>query len=337
MDSFERVFSSFENKYVDRTPIFPHIGDHAGIIQGLTYDVMYKDAKKASKAHLKTLNLYGYDFIEIQVEPSFSVAEACGAKVNYPKDKNPWIEQHVITSEMDLETLEVPDFMETHSTKVLIKGTQILADEAKVPVVAFMTGPLTFSLQLMPYKELFIHFNKNPHFVQNLISFSVRLIKAYIESLKDAGAQILILCEHDVQMVSPRLVKDYCLDYIPELLKIYNYNILHMCGKISSHLNIFADYLKNLDGLNVLNIGSNVDIQLTQELLDYKIGIAGNIDHIKLLPTGHPEEIKMAVYSAIKKSGGNPRFILAPGCEITSDTPIDNVRAFVEAAETYPN
>ncbi|TFG11943.1 MAG: hypothetical protein EU535_06670 [Promethearchaeota archaeon] len=337
MDSFERVISSFKNKHVDRPPVFPHIGDHAGIKNGLTYDIMYKDVKKASKAHLKTLNLYGYDFIEIQVEPSFSVAEACGAKVNYPKDKNPWIEQHVIRSENDLETLEVPDFMETQSTKVLIEGTQILADENKVPVVAFMTGPLTFSLQLMPYNELLVQFNKNPQFVHNLILLSVRLIKAYIESLKDAGAQILIICEHDVQMLSPRLFKDYCLDYLPDLFKIYNYNILHMCGKISSHLKIFADYLKNLEGLSTLNIGSNVDIEITQQLLDYKIGIAGNIDHIKLLPTGHPEEIKMAVYSAIKRSGGNPRFMLAPGCEITSDTPIENVKTFVKAAETYPN
>ncbi|TFG11521.1 MAG: hypothetical protein EU535_07155 [Promethearchaeota archaeon] len=58
MDSFERVFSSFKNKHVDRTPVFPHIGDHAGIKHSLTYDIMYKDKfKSISSKLLRILNL----------------------------------------------------------------------------------------------------------------------------------------------------------------------------------------------------------------------------------------------------------------------------------------
>lgn len=337
MDSFERVFSSFKNQFVDRPPIFPHIGDHAGILRGLTYDIMYKDAIKAATAHIRALELYGYDFIEIQVEPSFSVVEACGAEVFYPKDKNPWIVKHLIQNEKDFEKLKIPDFMETLSTRVMIEGTEILADSSEVPVVAFMTGPLTFSLQLMPYKELFIRIKRNPDFVHKLISYSVSVIKAYIKALKDAGAEILVICEHDVQLISPNFAKEFSLEYLTDLLKIYNYNILHMCGKVTPHLNMVSDYLKSLKGLNTLNIGPTVDIEKTQELLDYKVGVAGNIDHIKLLPTGHPKEIELAVQAAIKKSGGNSRFILAPGCEITTDTPIENVKTFVKAAQTYSN
>ncbi|MFW9865655.1 MAG: uroporphyrinogen decarboxylase family protein, partial [Candidatus Thorarchaeota archaeon] len=123
MDSFERVFASFNNLYVDRPPVLPHIGDHAGIIQKLTYDIMYKDAKKAAEAHLRALDLYGYDIVTFQVEPSWPVAEACGAEVNYPRDKNPWIVKHSINTEEDLKKLEVPDFMAARSTRVMIDGT----------------------------------------------------------------------------------------------------------------------------------------------------------------------------------------------------------------------
>jgi uroporphyrinogen-III decarboxylase len=45
--------------------------------------------------------------------------------------------------------------------------------------------------------------------------------------------------------------------------------------------------------------------------------------------------VEAAVHAAIRASGGNPRFMIAPGCEITSDTPIENVQAFVRAAKTY--
>ena len=87
--------------------------------------------------------------------------------------------------------------------------------------------------------------------------------------------------------------------------------------------------------MNTVSIGPYVNIGKTQELLDNKIGVAGNVDHIRLLPTGTPQQIETAVHTAIKNSGSDPRFMVAPGCEITSDTPIENVKALVRAVETY--
>ena len=91
MNSTERVVTVLNLGVPDRVPVFAQIGDHAGIISGLTYDVMYHDAEKAAKSHLNALERYGYDVVSIQVEPSWPVAEACGAEVYYPPDKCPWI------------------------------------------------------------------------------------------------------------------------------------------------------------------------------------------------------------------------------------------------------
>ena len=335
MDSFERVFAALKNRPVDRPPVFPQIGDHAGIINDLTYNIMYENAEKAAEAHLKALELYGYDFVSIQVEPSWPVAEACGAQVSYFVDKNPWITSYSIETEEDLEGFEVPDFMTAKSSKVMIDGTKILAEQADVPVAAFMTGPLSFSLQLMPYKALVKSIVTNPDFIHQLISKSVLVIKAYVEMLKEAGASILVICEHDLQLIAPRYVKKFSFNYLPTILKTYEYNLLHICGRITPHLKASADYLKNLKWLNTVSIGPEVNISKTQELLDNKIGIAGNIDHIRLLPFGTPQKIETAVHTAIRNSGGDSRFMVAPGCEITSDTPIENVKAFVHAVETY--
>ena len=53
MDSFERIYAALRGRSVDRPPVFPQIGDHAGIINNLSYNVMYQNAKKAADAHLK--------------------------------------------------------------------------------------------------------------------------------------------------------------------------------------------------------------------------------------------------------------------------------------------
>jgi len=335
MNSFERVYAALEGRPVDRPPVFPQIGDHAGIIAGLTYNVMYEDAERAAQAHLDAQKLYGYDVVTIQVEPSWPVAEACGAGVIYPPSKNPWITDYLIKTEADLEKLHVPDFMATRSTRVLIEGTRILAEKADVPVAAFMTGPMTLSLQLMPYTEVIKRIPKNPEFVHRLVRKSVEVIRAYGQALKDAGATVFVICEHDTQMMSPRHVKAFSLDYLPEVLSLYDYNMLHMCGNVLPHLRANAEYLKALDRLNVINVSYEVDMAEVRRVLDGKIGVAGNIDHVNLLPLQTPEEVEAAVHAAIRASGGDSRFMVAPGCEITSDTPVENVKAFVRAAATY--
>lgn len=335
MNSFERVYAALEGRPVDRPPVFPQLGDHAGIIRGLPYNVMYEDAQAAAEAHLAAQELYGYDLVSIQVEPSWPVAEACGSGVTYPPDKYPWITDYLLKSEEDLENLHVPDFMATRSTRVMIEGTRILAERATVPVAAFMTGPMTFSLQLMPYTDLIKKVAKGSEFVHALIRKSVVVIRAYGQALKDAGAAVFVICEHDVQMMSPRHVKAYSIDYLPDVLSVYDHNILHICGNVTPHLEANAEPLKKLQRLNTINVGPEVDVAAFQGLLEGMIGVAGNIDHINLLPLGTPADVEAAVHAAIEASGGDPRFWVAPGCEITSDTPVENVKAFVHAATTY--
>jgi len=296
---------------------------------------MYRDAKKAADAHLKALKLYGYDITTIQVEPSWPVSESCGASVNYPPDKNPWITKFPIEDKNSLEKLEIPDFMKCRSTRVMIKGTNFLAKKANVPIVAYMTGPITFSFQLMPYELLIPTMVKDPEFTHLLVKKSIEIIKEYIKLLKEAGASILVLCEHDYQLLKPQQVEEFSLSCIEELLDIYDFNILHICGKVSTHLHHLGNIMKEIKNLDMVSIDSFVSIREARDLLENKIGIAGNIDHVRLLPYGSPKEIKKTVFRALRENRSNPRFMIAPGCEITADTPIENVKALVIATKTF--
>jgi len=335
VNSIERVFNCLEGEQVDRPPIFPMIGDHACFINGLSYNEMYKSAEKVAKAHLKALKLYDYDFTTIQVEPSWSVAEACGAKVLYPHDKSPWIKKHLIESEADINLLEVPDFLNTTSTYTMIKGTKILAKSVNVPVVAFMTGPLTFSLQLMPYKKFFRLMSLNKKIIHELIQKSVQIIIEYVKLLKDAGASILTICEHDIQLVSPKIAKYLSFNYLSNIFKTYEFNILHACGKVYNHLLENVDLILNMKNLKSVSIGQFLDINSVLKLFNYEIGVAGNIDHVKLLPRGTPSMIIQAVHQAINESESVPNYMVAPECEITVDTPVNNVKALVSAVKSF--
>lgn len=333
MDAFERVQAALEGQMPDRPPVFPQIGDHAGIIAGLTYDALYRDPRSTAEAHLRALERYGYDVVTIQVEPSWPMAEACGATVSYPPDKCPWITKCCAENVGDIDELSVPDWSKTRSTVTMIEGTRLLAERAGVPVVAFTTGPLTFSLQLMPYVTFMKLALKNKEAAHRLICKATEIILSYVSELKKAGASILMVCEHDVQMVSPRDFQTYSLAYLQPVLGVYEHNMMHVCGDVNRHIQENLAAITNLTDLHMLNVGSEVDILKLKRLLDNRIGVAGNIDHVNLLPRATPAEVEQSCLAAIhaaRKGGGG--FMLAPGCEITADIPPENVHAFVGAA-----
>ena len=85
----------------------------------------------------------------------------------------------------------------------------------------------------------------------------------------------------------------------------------------------------------MINVGVDVDLTWLKEALLGKVGVAGNIDHLTFLPHATPNEVTTKVKHALE--GGMPGggYMLAPGCEITADTPAENVEAFVQAARDY--
>ena len=248
--------------------------------------------------------------------------------------KAPWITDYLIKSQDELDRLKVPDFMACEATRTLIEGTRILAERADVPVVAFMTGPLTMALQLMPYDKFVREMVKDKDFAHELVRRATEVGVAYGRALKEAGASIFMICEHDTQMMGPKHTGDYSIEYYPMMLEIFDYNMVHMCGKVTPHMERNVDAFKTLDRLNMINVGPEVDLPKMRELFEPDIGVAGNIDHIQLLPLGAPEEVRAACAACIVSAGGHEarHFMLAPGCEITADTPPENIQAFVDAA-----
>lgn len=337
MSTRERVETVLNFGIPDRVPVFPQVGDHAGIIAGLTYDIMYTDAQRTAEAHLNALDRYGYDVVTIQVEPSWPVAEACGAEVTYPPNKCPWITKNPVTDKDTLDALIVPDFMATKSTRVMIEGTRLLAEATDVPIAAFMTGPLTFSLQLMEYTDFIKVSVRDREFARKLVAKSTEVIRAYGQALKSAGASILVICEHDVQMFSPVDFRELSLNYFPEILSIYPYTMLHLCGKVTPHLEANMDSLRALNGLNMINVGPHVDIESLKQALEGKTGVAGNIDHITFLPHATPDEVEERVRQTLKMGMPGGGYMIAPGCEITADTPPQNVEALVNATSKFGN
>lgn len=110
------------------------------------------------------------------------------------------------------------------------------------------------------------------------------------------------------------------MPYLSEVFT-YDYNMLHMCGNVEKHLVDNETEFKKIKGLNILSISHDVNLRRMQELFKGYFGIAGNVDHINLLPFGKPREVEQKCREIIEAGKKQEGYMLAPGCEITIDVP----------------
>ncbi len=61
--------------------------------------------------------------------------------------------------------------------------------------------------------------------------------------------------------------------------------------------------------------------------------LAGNIDPVAVLRNGTPKAITAAIAQCHREAGS--RYVVAAGCEVTRDTPLENVEALTNYARSH--
>lgn len=107
------------------------------------------------------------------------------------------------------------------------------------------------------------------------------------------------------------------------------YSKLHICGNITHLIPRLIEI-----GINIIDVDHMVELKPEFfDALRQEQCFCGNIDPVSQLRFGTPESIRNAVSAAMENSHG--KLILASGCEVPKGTPVENYRAFYEAACRY--
>ena len=61
------------------------------------------------------------------------------------------------------------------------------------------------------------------------------------------------------------------------------------------------------------------------------MALIGNIDPVRVMVNGSPEDVKVAVRELCTDMQPYPNFILSTGCDLPLETPLENITAFMEA------
>jgi len=333
LNSLERIRATLSGRPADRVPVFPLIHTSTARWAGVPISRYASDPAVMADMLLSAQQRAGYDGIHVSLNVTVE-AEALGAQIEQPYDEPPHVLEPLVAEPTDLLRLRVPDPMSTGRLPVFVEATRILAREVggSVRIAPFIRGPMVMASQLRGVEQLLIDLIESPEFVADLLSFCAEVGVSFAGALTRAGAHAIALGDAmcSPASISPatyrRVVQPIHTEMVRRMLADGSEAIvMHVCGDTRP---IIPDLVAT--GVQVLDVDAPVPLAEARALAGSHVNLRGNIDPSWLYRATR-DEVRAAAREAID-AGGAPRFVLGTGCEVPIGTPIENVRAIVEAA-----
>jgi uroporphyrinogen decarboxylase len=282
-------------------------------------------------------------------------AGSLGCDVVFADEDIPWVGRPWVKTDQDLRTLEKFDYLRSG-----INGRQLAYRRAMQSVAAkypvrFRDGPVFYPGEnpalthtsdgpfgvagdLMGQTELFEAVCTAPAFVRELLRIVTDKMIAYLDFCWEeealprprdfAWTDDLAVSLSDEQFHEIVLPSEQRLRF-----HFDGWLSLHMCGKTDHLLKTFRDDLQihELQGF-----GYQVDLDTIGAILGGRVVLVGNVNPL-LIHRGTPEEVRHATRQVIEKLGPLRGLIVQDGNNIPPGTPLANINAMMEAAESLAN
>ncbi len=293
---------------------------------GIFFPEAHIDSMKMAELAAAGYEILGFD----SIMPEFSVqqeAEALGCVVDWGSPTMmPDAKTHPAKEVKDIVIPE--NILEKPSMKVVLNALEILRKNYgdHVAIIGKVMGPWTLSYHMAGVQEFLLWTLTDPEKVRGFLNLLKEVTIIFAKAQLQAGADVIVIADHATgDLVSPKTYQDFLLTVHQEInQRIGGPTILHLCGNCSDRLRLFVEA-----GFDGYHFEWQVDAKMAVKVVNREMTLIGNIANKGILFGGTPEDVyRQARYSI--KAGVD---ILAPECAIPLQTPIENLKAIVEAAK----
>lgn len=263
---------------------------------------------------------------------------ALGAKIKFWQNNTP-SEYHTLYHIEDIDNfpeyeVECDAFMAMTLHRIKMQKQRILEHGEILPMVT-SRGPLCTAGFVRSTTEFMIDIVEKPEWAHKLIDRCTSLIidwlKAQAKIMGDTVEGIFILDdivgfineEHYMEFAHPYL-KRICDAFPKDWVKLY-----HNDAEIAACLDHLPDC-----GFNVLNWGKQTDIAEVKARVGDRMCLMGNVNPLEIGVRGTPEEVRVATFEVLEKSGGEG-IILSVGGGVSPGMPRANILAMQEALAEF--
>ncbi|MBL7968286.1 MAG: thioredoxin family protein [Prolixibacteraceae bacterium] len=327
MHGLSLIKQAFHLQPVERVPWVPFVGVHGGSLIGVDAEQYLKSAKNMVAGLNKAIELYKPDGIPVSFDLQLE-AEILGCKLNWAKENPPAVVSHPLSEGVLLSALKLPTPKDGRIPIVLETTRTLRAQHPEIALYGLITGPFTLALHLLG-TEIFMKLFEDPEYVMEVMDFCTKVAVGYSEMLLDAGCDVIAVVDPMTSQIDPLSFETYVTPFVSQIFEFVRkkdkLSSFFVCGHAQQNIEAMCDCRPDN-----ISIDENIPLEYVKEIaLSKKISFGGNLKLTVVLLMGDPDDCKHDALTCLDL-GGNTGFILAPGCDLPMQTPVENIQAVSE-------
>ncbi len=329
MNKTEALEQLRDGRCGDRILYHPILMHFAARYNQTTYSRFASSYKVLVESNIKCLEDFDIDAVGLISDP-YRETSAFGAKIHFPEDSVPQCREPIVKNITDARQLKNPDLYKAERTLDRIEGVKEYRKHLgnSIPVIGWIEGPLAETCDLAGVNETLLNLIMAPDLVKFLIDKTTVTAKDFAKAQVEAGCDIIGIGDAICSQISDDQYREFVKEKHQEMVD-YIHSLgagvkIHICGDITHLLPDLKDVKPD-----ILDLDWMVDMHETHSILGDEIIRCGNLDPVRVIEQSSAEKLASEVQTICRKELKNP-FILSGGCEITVDTPVNNLHIMRE-------
>jgi len=327
------IFDVLEHKEIKEVPWLPFAGVHAGKLKGYTAKEILTDEDKLVESLLEVKKLYNPDGMPIVFDLQIE-AEILGCDLLWAEDNPPSVSSHPYGSEKIVPcNCKIPTKEDGRIPEILNAMGRVKKEIGNdTALYGLICGPLTLASHLRG-SEFFMDMITDQEYVKNLVEFCAEVAIKMSEYYIEAGMDVIAVVDPLVSQVSPTHFEEMLSESFTAVFDYIRnagaYSSFFVCGNATVQLDVMCK--TNPDSISV---DENVDLVEAKEVTDkYNITVGGNIPLTTTMLHGNQQDNMKYVVDLIDSIKDKRNLIIAPGCDMPYDVPVENTIAVTQAVK----
>jgi len=327
MNGRERILAMLDHKPVDRLPFMPITMMFACDRIGAAYRDYATKCEVLVEGQIRTAEEFDFDYVNTMSDPAGEAAD-CGAPVKYFADQPPALDEQnaLLGDKARLKDLDAPDPYSSRRMGNRLQALGLYRQRVGKErlIEGWIEGPAAQAADLRGINNLMTDFFDDPSFVIELFEFVLKLELTFAKAQVAEGAELIGVGDAAASLVGPKLYEEFVWPFekrmIAGLRSLGALSRLHICGNTRPILGLMGQL-----GCDIVDLDSLAPMAEGRGAMGADQVLLGNINPVRVLRNGTPEEVYAAVAECHRQAGN--RFIVSAGCEVPRDTPLENLRA----------
>jgi len=340
MNSRQQILGLFNKRFSGTPPLFSGLISvtESGLeSEGLRFHEIHRDPAKMARAAASTYRISGFGSAVLPLDLCME-AEALGATVDFMKGSKlaeyPRVAKFRYKSVDDFsaeiaqnsERFTKDSVVNQGRIPIVVEAIKLLKEDVgdEIVIGAYVPGPFTILSLLVETGALYTSLRKSVEAVDMTMETLTQVIMSVGNAYHLAGADFLTIHEMGGSpgALGPKLFENIVLPHLKALFsELPRPAVLSACGRTNGTMTLLA-----ASGADALSVDQANDLVQSRKDVS-EVLLFGNLDPVKVISQGTPDEIKEAVAGAFQ-SGVDA---IWPGCDLYPQTPLENLRALVEA------